>query len=277
MSYRIMTGNFKGGTGKSTNACLFAYTLAKKGYKTLLLDLDPQADTTKLMFLTKHNLTDEELEYKTTFMQSIAKGDLEPIITPITENLFILPSAPDFRHFGRYLEGEFPADFYSRGLVINKLLNKLEEKYEFDYILIDTPPTISEYTDNAVLSADGIVIVLQTQERSLEGAMTFVEYLQEVYNNYRKDFNIIGILPVMNKKDASTDLEIMKRAVNEFGKENMFDIIVPHFERLKRWDITGIQDIGNESYDIHDERTLAFYDMLTDELLKRIDMVEKEG
>ncbi|WP_275452553.1 ParA family protein, partial [Escherichia coli] len=72
-------------------------------------------------------------------------------------------------------------------------------KHDYDFILVDVPPTLSTYTDSALLASDYTIIVLQTQERSLVGAEAYVGYLQELIDNYNADFDILGVLPVLLK------------------------------------------------------------------------------
>ena len=75
------------------------------------------------------------------------------------------------------------------------------------------PPTLSIYTDSALYAADNVIIVLQTQQRSLDGAVAFWEYLQTFYNEHSTiDFDILGILPVLLKNNAGLDNQIIKDA-----------------------------------------------------------------
>ncbi|MFP3386322.1 ParA family protein, partial [Tritonibacter sp. SIMBA_163] len=84
------------------------------------------------------------------------------------------------------------------------------------------------------------VVVLQTQERSLQGAEVFTKYLQSLIDDYGANLDIIGILPVLLKNGAAVDLATLENAKEIFGEENLFNIVVKNMERLKRFDITGI-------------------------------------
>ncbi|MCF7524042.1 AAA family ATPase [Levilactobacillus brevis] len=98
------------------------------------------------------------------------------------------------------------------------LLSEVENK--FDYIIFDVPPTLSIFTDTALYDTDYVIIVLQTQQRSLDGAEAFWEYLQEFYNNHTAiDFDIAGILPVLLKNNSGIDNQIIKDARETFGKD----------------------------------------------------------
>lgn len=275
---KIVFGNFKGGTGKTTNSTLIAYHLSKLGHKTLLIDLDPQANATSLLLLTAQNQQKKVIPFETTLMNAIDKNQLEKVITPIKENLFLIPSASDFTAYPLYLETLFPfqqeKDFKAIQEKRNRYLSSLIQTFEsdYDYIVFDIPPTLSVYTDSAVLSSDYVVIVMQTHERSLVGAEAFIEYLQNIYDQYQHDFDIIGILPVLLKNNAIVDQSILENSKKTFGEQNLFQSIVTHMERLKRYDIIGIIDPAIEStFDIHDTRVHELYNKVTLELIDRID------
>lgn len=80
---------------------------------------------------------------------------------------------------------------------LKKLLDPIRDQY--DYIFIDVPPTISDFSDNAMMAADYVLIILQTQELSLEGTETYIKYLQFMADNYDDDIQVVGVLPVRKK------------------------------------------------------------------------------
>lgn len=269
MVKKITFGNFKGGTGKTTNSCLISYHLAKKGYKTLLVDLDPQANATSLLLLTRQNQFNDIIKFETTLMSAIYAGSLKPIVTPINDNLSLLPSFADFTSYPLFLEKEYPNDMKKRVMHFNELLTEIEN--DFDYIIFDIPPTLSAYTDAAMFCSDEVVIVLQTQERSFVGAEAFVQYMQDMIDVYDLDFDILGILPVLLKNNSIVDKSVLKNAIKTFGASNVFTNVIRNMERLKRYDITGIVDAAvNEKYDVHDNRVHELFSTVTEELLTRI-------
>lgn len=274
MGHKVVFGNFKGGTGKTTNSCMIAYHLAKKGKKTLLVDLDPQANATSLFLLTAQHQKKEVISFDTTLMTAISNGNLVPIITNICVNLDLLPSFSDFTSYPLFLEKKFPEDIQARSRYFSQLLNVIESDY--DFILFDLPPTLSVYTDSALVASDAIVIVLQTQERSLVGAEAFIEYIQEIYNQYQSDFDILGILPVLLKNQSIVDESVLVNARKTFGDENLFSNIIRNMERLKRYDITGIIDPDVDTqFDTHDKKVHLLYDVVTDEFLNRFRSLEE--
>ncbi|SIO31797.1 Cellulose biosynthesis protein BcsQ [Carnobacterium alterfunditum] len=275
MAKVITYGNFKGGTGKTTNSAMMAYMLSKLGYKTLLADLDPQANATSLYLRTKQRITNDVVTFNKTLMSAIADEDLSDIIIEIKENLYLLPSFADFTSFPLFLEKKFPDSQLGRVTFLKGLIDKIKDDY--DYILIDVPPTLSTYTDSALLASDYTIIVLQTQERSLIGAEAYVGYLQELIDNYDANFDILGVLPVLLKNNSKVDEATLNTAKEKFGEENLFKNLVKNMERLKRYDIIGIVDSDLEGkHDIHDKRVMALYKKVTEEMINRLDEIESQ-
>jgi len=276
MAKVITFGNFKGGTGKTTNSAMMAYILSKLGYKTLLADLDPQANATSLYLHTKQRITNNIVTFDKTLMSAIADEDLSDIIIEIKENLFLLPSFADFTSYPLFLEKKFPNSQLNRVTFLNELMTNIKDDY--DFILVDVPPTLSTYTDSALLASDYTIIVLQTQERSLVGAEAYVGYLQELIDNYNADFDILGVLPVLLKNNSKVDEATLNTAKDKFGEENLFKNVVKNMERLKRYDIIGIVDPDSDTkYDIHDKRVMELYKRVTQEMLKRLEEIESRN
>ncbi|MFT9033849.1 MULTISPECIES: ParA family protein [Lactobacillaceae] len=264
MSAKILTfGNFKGGTGKTTNSTMIGFELSNRNKKVLLLDLDPQGNATNLYLKTKSTLDGEVVIFDTTLMSAIKNENLSSAIINIKENLDVLPSATDFSLFPRYME--FLPNYEDRVRYLSTLIEPLRNKY--DYIIIDIPPTISLITDSALFMSDYCIIVLQTHERSLQGAEAFINYIQnDVIDKFKAPtLDVLGVLPVLLKNGAPVDVSTLENAKNEFGEENMFQTTIRNMERLKRYDITGITD-----EDMHDKRVSQVYIEVTDELLQRI-------
>ncbi|WP_428933108.1 ParA family protein [Lactiplantibacillus pentosus] len=273
MTKKILFGNFKGGVGKTTNSVMTAYELAKKGYKTLVCDLDPQSNSTQLLRRTYGFQHNSELKIDKTMMVAIQEEKLPDAIVEIMNNLYLLPSYKDFVSYPDFLEMKFmpnvPNYKEKRMSYFGTLLSEVENK--FDYIIFDVPPTLSIFTDTALYDTDYVIIVLQTQQRSLDGAEAFWEYLQEFYNNHTAiDFDIAGILPVLLKNNSGIDNQIIKDARETFGKDMIFENIMHHMERLKRYDRKGISEKGLTSVnDFHDIRLHALYGKLTEEIIAR--------
>ena len=288
MATTLLFGNMKGGVGKTTNSVMVAYQLAKMGYKTLVCDLDPQANATQLLRRTyglQHDGAD--LKIDKTMMVALSEQDIKSAIVNIMDNLDLLPSSEDFKSYPDFLEitfmpdkekiAENPSSLQSEMSAVKeqrisyfaKQLEKVKDDY--DVVVIDVPPTLSVFTDSAIYATDEIVIVLQTQQRSLDGAETFFEYLQQMYNSYEDvDFDILGVLPVLLKTRSGLDDQILEDAKEDFGEDALFEQIIHHMERLKRYDRTGIADHELTKADIHDRKIHYIYSELTKEIEERL-------
>lgn len=275
MTKIISFGNFKGGTGKTTNSTMIAYELSCMGYKVLLGDLDPQANATDLLLLTKKRRGPVVAEK--TMMTCLSEGSFNESIIEIKENLYLIPSADDFSSYSMFLEQKFPnSNFKLRDRYFNKVLE--EVKSQFDFIILDNPPSISIYTNSSLIASDYVVVVLQTQERSLTGAEAFVEYLNEYVNQNSLPLEVAGVLPVLLKGDSIYDNSAYNNAIEIFGDDNMFEHIVKNMERLKKYDSVGIIDsaFDKKEADFHDTRVHNLYKEITEELLNRIEEIESE-
>lgn len=212
-------------------------------------------------------------------MSAIKEGDITSIETEIMPNLSLLPSYIDFANYSTFLDLTYglveETDPRYSEITSNKinhfksLLAPLKEQY--DYIFIDVPPTKSYITDSAVLASDYVLIVLQTQELSLDGAVEYLSDLQKLANEFNGNFEIVGVLPVLMDGNASLDNFVLENATNIFGSENMFNIKIPNMARLKRFDNTGITE-----FDRHDKKVIDLYDLVSNELIERINYFEGE-
>lgn len=284
----ILYGNMKGGVGKTTNSVMTAYQLAKLGYKTLVCDLDPQANATQLLRRTYGLQHGTDLQINKTMMVALTEENIKSAIVNIMDNLYLLPSSEDFKNYPDFLEMKFMLDKEKieagDSTTLQSEMSKVKEQRisyfaqqlakvrdEYDFVIIDVPPTLSIFTDSAIYATDFVIIVLQTQQRSLDGAETFFEYLQQMYNDYANiDFDILGVLAVLLKNNVGLDNQILKDDETDFGKDMLFNQIIRHMERLKRYDRTGIAEKGLTKYDMHDTRLHYIYNTLTKEIVARL-------
>lgn len=265
----ISFANFKGGVGKTSTTALVGYNLATRlGKKVLLIDFDSQANLTDLCMKTATQNSEEDIVViEKTLMHSIAKEvPIKEIILPIRENLDLIPNAVDFSVYTRFLSKNISNEI-DQVTFFKNLIEPL--RAEYDYIFIDVPPTPSLLNDTAFIACDYIIVVLQTQARSLEGANVFIEYLiNQVNEEYDANVKVLGVLPVLTKSGTAVDSQILDKARDLWGEEYIFENIINLMERVKRVDLSGITD--NES-DIHDKRMHEKYTAVAAEVLSRIE------
>lgn len=233
MGKTYVVGNFKGGVGKTKTVTMLAYESAMiKNRKTLVVDLDPQGNATSVLAKTG-NLTEIEKNITEGFEQ----GNLSPQVTPIIKNLDLIAANTAFRNLSKILINKFSDNEFRQINYLNELLEPLKSKY--DSIYIDVPPTISDYSDNAMLAADYCIIVLQTQELSLDGAQTYIAYMQYLADSFDNDLQVLGIIPCMLRPGGRVDTKVLDQAKELYGG-NVLDTIVKYQERLKVYDVEGI-------------------------------------
>ncbi|MCV3154088.1 ParA family protein [Enterococcus faecalis] len=267
MTKVLTTGNFKGGVGKTTNAVMTAYTLSNMGKNVLLVDFDPQANATELLFATMTNVYKVKPIFKETLFVSIQNEDISKSLIHVKENLDLLPSFTDLEKYSDYLSEQYDDD-YSKDTHFNKLLNKI--KLNYDFIIIDVPPQLNKFTNSALVASDYVIVVLQTQERSLKGAEKYIDHLIQLNNDYGTNIDILGLLPVLVQNGNDLDMDIIEDAETIFGKANIFKNKIKTMARLKRFDRTGITD---NVKDIHDKRVHEVYENVSNEILERINIL----
>ncbi|HBG9712629.1 AAA family ATPase [Enterococcus hirae] len=247
----ITVANSKGGVGKTTIIRYLSYVLANMGFKVLVVDADPQANTTKTMLLTKnyHSKDDEIFIIDKTMLAGIVEKNLAQLVVPIIENLYCIPSHIDFKNFPKYLTKlygdaiEGIDDNYfeverNRISVLKDLLQPIKKDY--DFILIDTPPTMSDFTRNAAYASDYIIMAFQTQSDSLDGVADYItEEVTPLVEKFNCKTEIVGILPNQLSK-GSIDQTVVKDAIEQFGEQNLFDNILPFVKRVQSTPRTGL-------------------------------------
>lgn len=261
MAKIITIANFKGGVGKTVTTVLFSYLLAnKKDKKVLLVDFDPQGNASDRLFKTYGKSFDD---VQVSIFQAIKDKNLEPAIVECTPNLHVIPAEADLRYFTRLLNAEFGFDYDLYPYLLDALLEPLKDKY--DYIFIDVPPTISDYTDNALFATDYLAVVIQTHEEALSSAETFLPYVEELLTNIDSPIKLVAALPVLMNADGRTDQFILSEAKKIFG-DYLTENVIKIRERIKAWGVFGIKD-----EDMHDKDVLNIYTNLLDEFLEKME------
>ena len=177
MSKVISISNHKGGVGKTTSAINIGAGLNKLGKKILLIDLDPQANLSQSL-----GLIDQELN-----IYGAIRGEysLEPI--NILKGLDIVPSTLDLSGAEIELSGEAGREY-----VLRELIEPLRASY--DYILIDSPPSLGLLTINAFTASDLIFIPLQAQFLALQGLTKLLEVVEKIKKRLNKELKVGGVI-----------------------------------------------------------------------------------
>lgn len=260
MTKVITFGNFKGGVGKTTASCMLSYILYKQRYKVLVIDFDPQANSTN--FLT--NTFQVELNNFVSLYEGIEKEDLYQAVLKLDDNLDILPSAVDLVAFKNLLRKKTQGNENNEHYYLDYLLTDL--KNDYDFVIIDVPPTISEFTNNALAASDFTLIIMQTEPDSLSGAIDYSQYTEEM-KKFNPELKVLGILPYLENKRSKIDEYILETSMSE--ELNIKDLVFKNHvyqrERVKRFRINGITN-----KDFHDKKVFKMYEKVTNELLEKV-------
>ena len=211
--------NQKGGVGKTTSTINLATYLALAGKKTLLIDLDPQANATSGMGLNKHNIQ------KSTYHILLEELTIKDIMqTCSINNLFIAPSNLDLTGAEIELVGVL-----GREHRLKRALS--QEKNNFDFILIDSPPSLGLLTINALCAADSVLIPVQCEFYALEGLTQLNNTIKLVRENLNPNLAIEGVLLTMADFRTNLTKEVIQEA-RQYFKEKVFNAVIPRNIRL---------------------------------------------
>jgi chromosome partitioning protein len=217
----IAIANQKGGVGKTTTAINLAAGLASKGMKTLLVDLDPQANSS-MSFLDIRQL-------KTTMYDALTQDgvQLADIIVPAEKvgNLAVAPSTIALAKIEAKLIGELDSHYRLK----DELL-KVQENY--DYVVIDTPPTLGIITVNALVAATHVLIPIQASYFALEGTDDLLETIDKIKLRANPQLQILGALITMYDKRTLLAKDILEQIQSVFGVK-VFNTIITKSVRLE--------------------------------------------
>jgi chromosome partitioning protein len=244
--------NQKGGVGKTTTSVNLSSYLALKGKKTLLVDIDPQGNSTsgigvekKDLSKTVYNVLVDGISIQSTIHQSGRK------------NLSVCPANIDL--VGAEIE---MINIFSRETVLKRVFQTIQNDY--DFIIMDCPPSLGLLTINALTAANGVIVPIQSEYYALEGLTQLMDTINIVKKHLNPSLDIFGVVVTMFDSRTQLSHQVAKEVQKYFG-EKVFKAIIPRNVRLSEAPSFGL------SINEYDSRSKGAdsYEFLAKEVIKR--------
>lgn len=242
MRRTIAIANQKGGVGKTTTAINLSACLAEKGKKVLAVDMDPQGNMTSGLGVDKDSVEN------TIYNLIIGESKMEEVlIKNVLENLDIIPTNIDLS--GAEIE---LLDVEEKEYIVRNEINKIKDNY--DFIIIDCPPSLSMLTINAMTTADSVLVPIQCEYYALEGLSQLIHTVKLVRDRLNPKLTIEGVVFTMYDARTNLSLQVVEN-VKDNLEQTIYKTIIPRNIRLAEAPSYGIpinkydpKSAGAESY-----------------------------
>lgn len=242
MGRTIAIANQKGGVGKTTTAINLSACLAEKGKKVLAVDMDPQGNMTSGLGVDKDSVEN------TIYNLIIGESKMEEVlIKDVLENLDIIPTNIDLS--GAEIE---LLDVEEKEYIVRNEIDKIKDNY--DFIIIDCPPSLSMLTINAMTTADSVLVPIQCEYYALEGLSQLIHTVELVRDRLNPKLTIEGVVFTMYDARTNLSLQVVENVKNNL-EQTIYKTIIPRNIRLAEAPSYGIpinkydpKSAGAESY-----------------------------
>jgi len=206
----ISIANQKGGCGKTTTAVNLGTVLARR-HKVLLVDIDPQGNLT-----THFGIDKSQLKY--TIYDVMLNGGIENSITT-KDNLDIVPSTIDLAGAEVELNGKIGREY-----ILDNELKRISKKY--DFVLIDTPPSLGIFTINSLVASDYVLIPVQAEFFALEGLTQLMRVIKLVNSRLSRNLRLLGMLLTMYNSRTRSSKEVLNELKKHYSRD-LLNTIIP--------------------------------------------------
>ena len=217
--------NQKGGVGKTTTSINLSASLAVLGKRVLLVDLDPQGNTTTGIGINKGDIEKSIYDVLTNTIPIE-----EAIIETKYKNLYVIPATINLAGLDIELFEKSQNDKeFSKGSQLKSHLEKIKDYY--DFIIIDCPPSLGLITTNALTASNSVIIPVQCEFFALEGIMQLLNTIMLAQKSLNPDLSIEGVLLTMLDSRTNLGFEVVED-IRKFFKERVYNTIIPRLIRL---------------------------------------------
>lgn len=238
----IAVANQKGGVGKTTTTINLSACLAEQGQKVLVIDIDPQGNTTSGLGIDKNNTEN------TVYELMLGEASIDDCIyKSVMDDLDVIPSNVNLA--GAEID---LIDIDDREYILKKIVNSLKEKY--DFILLDCPPSLSMLTVNAMTAANTVLVPIQCEYYALEGLSQLIRTINLVKQKLNPELEIEGVVFTMYDARTNLSLQVVEN-VKANLKQTVYKTIIPRNIRLAEAPSHGLpinlydsKSAGAESY-----------------------------